>query len=129
MKFVPFALLILSQPAFVVSLMIVDEQFSLLAHLINLNTTYYYVPIIGRIDVWSSWEVCFVILLVVYEALFLWSFWEVLRKPDDGARVSSPEADSERGPPARICNLRKAPGPSAPPGFAPPVATRGGTPR
>ncbi len=71
----------LSQPAFLISLMIVDEQFSLLSHLVDLNTTYYYVPLIGRIDVWSSWEVCFVILLVSFESVFIWSVWSFVAKP------------------------------------------------
>jgi hypothetical protein len=60
--------------------MIVDEQFSLLSHFVNLNMTYYWIPLIGRIDVWSSWEVCFVVLLVVYEAVFIWSFWGAMKK-------------------------------------------------
>ena len=40
-SFVRFVLLMLSQPAFLISLMVVDEQFSLLEHFVNLNTTYY----------------------------------------------------------------------------------------
>lgn len=83
MKFQWFVMVMLSQPAFLIALMVVDEQFSLLAHIVNLNQTYYFVPIIGRIDVWSSWEACFVILLVVFEAVFIWSLWEAVKiKPD-----------------------------------------------
>jgi hypothetical protein len=79
MKFVSFVLLILSQPAFLISLMIVDELFSSLTDYLNLNTTYYWVPLIGRLDIWSSWETCFVILFLVYESLFIWSFWNALK--------------------------------------------------
>ena len=69
----------MSQPAFIISLMVVDEQFSLLTDYVNLNTTYYWVPLIGRLDVWTSWESCFVILLLVYETLFVWSFWNAIK--------------------------------------------------
>jgi hypothetical protein len=55
--------------------MVVDEQFSLLAHFVNLDKTYYFVLLIERVDVWTSWEACFVILLVVYESVFIWSLW------------------------------------------------------
>lgn len=60
--------------------MVVDEQFSLLEHLINLNTTYYFVPVIGRVDVWHSWEVSFLILIVVYESVFGWGFWNAIKR-------------------------------------------------
>ena len=79
MKFVGFVLLILSQPGFLISLKIVDELFSRLAEIVNLNTTYYWVPLIGRLDIWTSWETCFVILLIIYETLFIWSFWNALK--------------------------------------------------
>jgi hypothetical protein len=59
--------------------MIVDELFSDLADLVDLNTTYYWVPLIGRLDIWSSWETCFVVLLAVYELLFIWSVWNYLK--------------------------------------------------
>ncbi len=69
----------LSQPAFLIALMVVDEQFSLLAHIINLNKVYYFVPFLGRIDVWSSWEACFVILLAVFETVCIWSLWQAVK--------------------------------------------------
>ena len=40
----------LTQPAFFISLMVVDEQFSLLAHFVNLGKTYYFVPLIGGVE-------------------------------------------------------------------------------
>ena len=79
MKFVGFVLLILSQPAFLIALMIVDELFSNLADVVDLNKTYYWVPVVGRLDIWTSWETCFVILLSAYEALFIWSFWNEVK--------------------------------------------------
>ncbi len=59
--------------------MVVDEQFSLLAHVVNLNKTYYFVPFLGRIDVWSSWEASFVTLLVLFEAVCIWSLWQSVK--------------------------------------------------
>lgn len=80
LKFPAFFAIMLTQPVFLIALMVVDEQFSLLSHIVNLNTTYYFVPFLGRLDVWSSWEACFMILIVVYEAIFIWSLWQVVKK-------------------------------------------------
>ena len=81
MKFHVFVLLLLSQPAFLIPLMIVDELFSSLTDVINLNTQYYWVPFVGRLDIWSSWETCFVILFLVYESVFMYLFWVAVKKP------------------------------------------------
>ncbi|MDG6998654.1 MAG: hypothetical protein JRN15_06015 [Nitrososphaerota archaeon] len=94
-SFVRFVLLMLSQPAFLISLMVVDEQFSLLEHFVNLNTTYYYVPLIGRVDVWDSWEACFVILLSVYEFVFIWSLWTAIKYYNPKYSTSDKETDAE----------------------------------
>ncbi len=36
---------------FLISLMIVDELFSDLTDIVNLNTTYYWIPLIWRLDI------------------------------------------------------------------------------
>jgi len=82
LKFYAFVLLLLSQPAFLIPLMITDELFSSLTDVVNLNTQYYWVPFIGRLDIWSSWETCFVILFLVYEAVFIYMFWVAVKKPN-----------------------------------------------
>ena len=66
--------------------MIVDELFGNLAGIVDLNTTYYWVPVVGRLDIWTSWETCFVILLSSYEALFIWSFYNAVKNGSAGRR-------------------------------------------
>ena len=70
----------LTRPAFLISLMVVDEQFSLLAHFVNLDKTYYFSIDRGsrRLDFLGS-VLCH--SLAVYESVFIWSLWNFIYVP------------------------------------------------
>lgn len=57
----------------------VDEQFSILSRIVNHDRIFYSVPFLGKIDAGSSWEACFLILLVAYESVFVWSLWIAIK--------------------------------------------------
>ena len=80
-RFAEVVLLVLAQPGFLIPLMIVDELFERLNISNNLNVTYYFVPFLGRLSIWASWEAAFAFLFTVFEVVYIIFVWVVLVEP------------------------------------------------
>jgi hypothetical protein len=79
-RFAGVVLLMLAQPGFLIPLMIVDELFERLNIGSNLNIAYYFVPFLGKLSIWASWEAAFAFLFVIFETVYILLVWAVLVK-------------------------------------------------